>query len=70
MHIKDLKKGTNKDLTGFTTPENDVPVGTGELNIPAIIKAEKKLVSSIILLKMKAAMLLSRNRKVFYILKV
>ena len=43
MHIKDLKKGTKKDLTGLTAPENDVPVGTGELNIPAILKAAKKI---------------------------
>ena len=38
MHLKDLKKGAEKDLTGLTTPENDVPLGTGELNIPAILK--------------------------------
>lgn len=42
MHLKDLKKGTKKDLTGLTSPENDVPLGTGELNIPAIIKAAQK----------------------------
>ena len=24
MHVKDLKKGTKKDLTGLTSPENDV----------------------------------------------
>ena len=43
MHIKDLKKGTKKDLTGLTSPENDVIVGTGELNIPAILKEAKKI---------------------------
>jgi len=42
MHLKDLRKGTKKDLTGLTSPENDVPLGTGELNIPAILKAAKK----------------------------
>jgi sugar phosphate isomerase/epimerase len=42
MHLKDLKKGTKKDLTGLTPPENDVPLGTGELNIPAILKAAQK----------------------------
>jgi sugar phosphate isomerase/epimerase len=42
MHLKDLKKGTKKDLTGLTSPENDVPIGTGELNIPAILKAAQK----------------------------
>lgn len=27
MHIKDLRKGTKKDLTGLTPDENDVPIG-------------------------------------------
>lgn len=43
MHLKDLKAGTKKDLTGLTSPENDVPLGAGELNIPAIIKAAKRV---------------------------
>lgn len=42
MHLKDLKKGTPKDRTGLTPDENDVPLGTGELDIPAILKAAKK----------------------------
>jgi len=42
MHLKDLRKGTPKDLTGGTAEENDVPLGTGELNIPQILKAAKK----------------------------
>lgn len=42
MHLKDLRKGTPKDLTGLTDEDNDVPLGTGELNIPAILKAAKK----------------------------
>jgi sugar phosphate isomerase/epimerase len=41
MHLKDLRKGTRKDLTGGTPEENDVPLGTGELNIPEILKAAK-----------------------------
>jgi sugar phosphate isomerase/epimerase len=43
MHVKDLKKGTMKDLTGLTSPENDVAVGTGELDILAIIREAKKV---------------------------
>ena len=43
MHLKDLRKGTPKDLTGGTSQENDVPLGTGELDIPGIIKAAKKV---------------------------
>jgi sugar phosphate isomerase/epimerase len=43
MHLKDLRKGTPKDLTGLTSVENDVPLGTGELNIPAILKEAKRV---------------------------
>jgi len=43
MHVKDLKKGTPKDLTGGTSTENDVAVGTGELDMPAIMKEAKKV---------------------------
>jgi len=43
MHLKDLRKGTKKDLTGLTPPENDVPLGTGELDIPGILKEAKKV---------------------------
>ncbi|MEP6595073.1 MAG: sugar phosphate isomerase/epimerase [Ginsengibacter sp.] len=43
MHLKDLRKGTKKDLTGGTSIENDVPLGTGELDIPAILKEAKKV---------------------------
>lgn len=42
MHLKDLRKGTKKDLTGLTSPENDVALGTGELDIPGILKQAKK----------------------------
>lgn len=43
MHVKDMRKGTVKDLTGLTSQENDVPLGTGELNLPAILKEAKKV---------------------------
>ena len=39
LHLKDLRKGTLKDHTGLTDTENDVILGTGELNIPNIINA-------------------------------
>ena len=42
MHLKDLKKGVVGDLSGRTSPENDVALGTGQLDIPAILKAAKK----------------------------
>jgi sugar phosphate isomerase/epimerase len=43
MHLKDLRKGTPKDLTGLTAEDNDVPLGTGELDIPGILKEAKKV---------------------------
>lgn len=43
MHLKDLRKGTKKDLTGGTSPQNDVVLGTGEIDIPAILKEAKKV---------------------------
>jgi sugar phosphate isomerase/epimerase len=43
IHLKDLRKGTKKDLTGGTSPENDVSLGTGEIDIPRILKEAQKL---------------------------
>ena len=42
MHLKDLKKGVQGNMSGGTSPEHDVPLGTGQLDIPAILKAAKK----------------------------
>ena len=43
MHLKDLRKGTKKDLTGGTSQENDVVLGTGEIDIPGILKEARKI---------------------------
>lgn len=43
MHLKDMKKGTKKDLSGGTSVENNVPLGTGELDMPAILKTARKI---------------------------
>jgi len=43
MHLKDMHKGTKKDLTGLTSVENDVALGTGELDLPAILKEAKRI---------------------------
>ncbi len=43
MHLKDLRKGVKGDLTGGTSTENDVALGTGQLNIPEILRAAKKV---------------------------
>ncbi len=43
MHLKDLRKGTPRNLTGLTGPENDVPLGQGEEDIPAILKEARAI---------------------------
>ncbi len=42
MHIKDKRKGVTGDLTGKSDVKNDVTVGTGQMNWPAILKAAQK----------------------------
>lgn len=42
MHLKDLKKGVKGDLSGGTPTTNDVALGTGSIDIPAVLKAAKK----------------------------
>jgi len=42
MHMKDLKKGIIGNMSGGTPVENDVALGTGQLDLPAILKAAKK----------------------------
>lgn len=43
MHLKDLKKGVVKDRTGGTPQDNDVALGTGEIDIKGILKEAKKI---------------------------
>lgn len=42
MHVKDMKAGTKHDLTGHSDVNNDVQVGTGVMDWPAILGAAKK----------------------------
>jgi sugar phosphate isomerase/epimerase len=42
LHLKDLKKGVKGNLSGGTSQENDVALGTGQIDIAAVIKAAKK----------------------------
>lgn len=42
LHVKDLKKGVRGDLSGGTPKENDVAVGTGQVDYPAVLKAAQK----------------------------
>ena len=44
MHLKDMRKGTPTGLlTGSSPVTNDVALGTGQMDIPAILKAAKKV---------------------------
>lgn len=44
MHLKDLKKGVpTGSLSGKTDVTNDVPLGTGQTDWPAVLKAAKKV---------------------------
>jgi len=43
LHLKDFKKGAPKDMTGGTGPENDVPLGEGELDFPGILREANKI---------------------------
>ncbi len=43
MHLKDMKKGTSKDLTGGTDVENNVPLGTGEIDMKGILIEARKI---------------------------
>jgi len=42
MHVKDLRKGVVGDLSGATSIENDVALGTGQIDVAGVIKAAKK----------------------------
>ncbi|MHA8067257.1 sugar phosphate isomerase/epimerase family protein [Aquirufa sp. ROCK2-A2] len=42
MHVKDLKKGVSIGIGVATSSENDVALGTGQLNIPEILQLAKK----------------------------
>jgi sugar phosphate isomerase/epimerase len=42
VHMKDLKKGVKGDFTGNTSTDNDVALGTGQINIPAVLKEARK----------------------------
>ena len=42
MHVKDLKKGVIGDFSGSTSVENDVALGTGQIDVANVIKAAKK----------------------------
>ena len=42
MHLKDLRRGVTGDFSGKTAVENDVALGTGQLDLPPILKAANR----------------------------
>jgi sugar phosphate isomerase/epimerase len=42
IHLKDLKKGIRGDFSGGTSQDNDVALGTGQIDLPSVLKAAKK----------------------------
>jgi sugar phosphate isomerase/epimerase len=42
MHLKDLRKGVTGDFSGSTSSENDVVLGTGQVDFPAVLRAAQK----------------------------
>ncbi|WP_332734685.1 sugar phosphate isomerase/epimerase family protein [Flavihumibacter sp.] len=42
LHVKDLRVGVKGDFSGGTSTENDVTVGTGQVNIRAVMEAARK----------------------------
>ena len=43
LHLKDLKKGVAGNLSGGTNVENDVALGTGQADYPAILKTAQEI---------------------------
>jgi len=43
MHLKDMKKGVTGDQTGHSDVKNDAALGAGQLDLPAILRAAKKV---------------------------
>lgn len=43
MHLKDMAKGTQKDHTGHADVESNVVLGTGEIDIAALVAEAKKI---------------------------
>lgn len=43
MHLKDMRKGIKGNLSGQGDVKNDVPLGTGQMDWPAILAAAKKV---------------------------
>jgi len=42
MHVKDMRKGVKGDLTGHSNVNNDVALGTGQMDWPSILGAARR----------------------------
>lgn len=42
MHLKDMRQGTKGDLTGGAPDDTNVPLGTGQVDWPAVLGAARK----------------------------
>lgn len=42
MHLKDLRKGVKGDLSGQTAEENNVALGSGQVDFPAVLRAAQR----------------------------
>lgn len=42
MHVKDLRRGAAINLTGSAPDSASVPVGQGQINWPAVLKAAQR----------------------------
>ncbi len=43
LHLKDMDPSTKKDLTGGTNVENNVPLGTGEIDMAGLLKEGRRI---------------------------
>jgi len=43
LHLKDMKAGIPKDLTGLTDVEYNVPLGSGEIDMAGILKTAREI---------------------------
>ncbi|MDF2431064.1 MAG: hypothetical protein JWP44_695 [Mucilaginibacter sp.] len=43
MHLKDIRKGVENDLTGGTDTKNDVALGTGQINVPEVLMMAREI---------------------------
>ena len=43
LHLKDIEKGTQRDMTGHADVETNVPLGSGEIDIAGIMKTAREI---------------------------